>query len=364
MENLCSGGLNIGGLLAKVPIIQGGMGVCISLSGLASAVANEGGIGVIATPGIAMRDPEMDAKFLETNNKCLAEEIRKAKKATKGIIGVNIMMALSNFSELVKTSIAEGVDVIFSGAGLPMDLPDYLKGSKKTKLVPIVSSERAAKIIMKRWKDRYSYTPDGFVVEGPKAGGHLGFRPEDIFNDDFTLEKLVVNVLGEVKKFEKENNVKIPVIAGGGIFTGEDIHKFLKLGASGVQMATRFVTTHECDASEKFKEMYLNCKEEDIIIVKSPVGMPGRVIRNEFINAVNKGLKQPFSCPYKCIITCDVVNAPYCIAKSLVNAAYGKLDDGFAFAGANAYRCKKMYSVRELIDELMSECKAAAEKDK
>ncbi len=356
-------GLNIGGKVSRVPIIQGGMGVCISLSGLAAAVANEGGVGVIATPGIAMHEADLGSDFTNSNNRILRKEIQKAKQLTKGVIGVNIMMALSNFGELARVSIEEGVDVIFSGAGLPLDLPGYLKGSTQTKLVPIVSSERAARIILKRWKERFNYIPDAFVVEGPRAGGHVGFRVEDITDPEYALEKLTVNVLAEVKKFEELYKVKIPVIAGGGVFTGADIYKFLKLGAAGVQMASRFVTTYECDASEEFKQMYINSKEEDIMIIKSPVGMPGRVIRNEFINEVNRGEKQPFKCPYKCIVTCDVVNAPYCIAESLTNAANGNLSKGFAFAGANAYRCKKMYHVKDLIAELMSEANEAARLD-
>ncbi len=355
--------LNIGGKVARVPIIQGGMGVCISLSGLAAAVANEGGIGVIATPGIAMHEADLDHDFTNANNRILRKEIQKARQLTKGVIGVNIMVALSNFGELAKVSIEEGIDVIFSGAGLPMDLPGYLKGSTQTKLVPIISSERAARIILKRWKERFNYIPDAFVVEGPRAGGHVGFRLEEITDPEFSLESLTVKVINEVKKFEELYKVKIPVIVGGGVFTGADIYKFLKLGAAGVQMASRFVTTYECDASEEFKQMYINSKEEDILIIKSPVGMPGRVIRNEFINEVNRGEKQPFKCPYKCIITCDVVNAPYCIAESLLNAAKGNMDKGFAFAGANAYRCKKMYHVNDLIAELMSEANEAARLD-
>jgi len=354
--------LNIGGLIAKVPIIQGGMGVAISLNGLASSVANAGGIGVLATPGIGLNEPDLKEDFIGSNNRALAKEIKKCREKTKGLIGVNIMYALTNYAELSKTAIKEGVDIIFSGAGLPMNLPEFLEGGAKTKLVPIVSSGRAAKILAKRWIDKYNYVPDGFVVEGPMAGGHVGFKLENIDDPEYTLEKLVVEVLKVAKETEKATGKKIPVIAGGGIFTGADIKKFLDLGASGVQMATRFVATDECDADMIFKQAYLDCKEEDMVVIKSPVGMPGRAIKNKFIEDSEKGKKQPFECPFHCIITCDVVNAPYCIALSLLNAQKGEMDHGFAFAGKNAYRVTEIVSVQKLIDSLSEEYSKAVEK--
>lgn len=349
------GNLKIGDLAAKLPIIQGGMGVGISLSGLASAVANEGGIGVISTAAIGMLEPDFLANYLEANTRALKKEIRKARELTKGILGVNIMVALTNFADMVKTAIKEGIDIIFSGAGLPLNLPHFIKGTKKTKLVPIVSSGRAASIIFRRWLKKYNYLPDAIVVEGPMAGGHLGFKEEHINDPEYSLEKLIPEVIKEVGLFEEKYKKPIPVIAAGGIYTGEDIYKFLQLGASGVKMSTRFVTTYECDASIKFKKAYINSKEEDIVIIKSPVGMPGRVIRNKFIDDVNKGEKKPFKCPYHCIITCDFKNCPYCIALALTNAKMGNLEEGFAFAGENAYRTKEIISVKELINSLLEE---------
>ncbi len=349
------GKLKIGDLTAKLPIIQGGMGVGISLSRLASAVANEGGIGVISTAAIGMLEPDFLTNYLEANTRALKKEIRKARELTKGILGVNILVALSNFADLVRTAIEEGIDIIFSGAGLPINLPQFLKRTKKTKLVPIVSSGRAASIISRRWLKKYNYLPDAIVVEGPMAGGHLGFKEEQINNPEYSLEKLIPEVIKEVKLFEEKYKKPIPVIAAGGIYTGEDIYKFLQLGASGVKMSTRFVTTYECDASIKFKKAYINSKEEDIVIIKSPVGMPGRVIRNKFIDDVNKGEKKPFKCPYHCIITCDIKNCPYCIALALTNAKMGNLEEGFAFAGENAYRTKEIISVKELINSLLEE---------
>lgn len=348
-------GFNIGELTAKLPIIQGGMGVGISLSGLASAVANEGGIGVIATAGMGMLDPNFSGDFLGANIRVLKKEIKKAREMTHGILGVNIMVALSNFADMARTAIEEGVDVIFSGAGLPLNLPEFLEGTKKTKLVPIVSSARAARIIFKRWIERYNYVPDAVVVEGPLAGGHLGFKAEQIVDPDYSLENLIPQVVNEVNIFEEKYQRTIPVIAAGGINSGADINRFIQLGAAGVQMATRFVTTHECDAALEFKKTYLDLKQEDLVIIKSPVGLLGRAIKNSFINDVDTGKTKPFHCPYHCIISCDYKQSPYCIALALINACRGKLKQGFAFSGANAYRTKEIVSVKNLINSLLAE---------
>jgi len=356
--------LKIGNLVAKIPIIQGGMGVGISLSGLASAVANAGGIGVIATAGIGMLEPNFAKNFTEANKRALRKEIRKAKKITEGIIGVNIMVALTDFYEMLKVSVEEGVDLVLLGAGLPLRnlkvlLPDKLK-EINTKVVPIISSSRAAKIIFQYWQKNYNHVPDAVVVEGPLAGGHLGFKKEQINNPDFTLDKILPQVISEIKPFEQHFSKSIPVIAAGGIYTGEDIYKFMQLGAQGVQMATRFVATHECDASIKFKETYIKCKNEDLTIIDSPVGLPGRAIRNKFLEEVSIGVRKPFKCPWKCLMTCNFKKAPYCIALALTNAQQGKLKDGFAFAGANAHRVDKIISVKELIATLLEEYKKAS----
>jgi nitronate monooxygenase len=346
--------LHIGDLIAKIPIVQGGMGVGISLSGLASAVANEGGIGVIAAAMIGMGESDIGSNPLEANIRALKNEIRKARRLTKGLLGVNIMVALTHFSHLVVAAIEEGIDFIFSGAGLPLDLPKYLNKSSRPKLVPIVSSGRAAEVLCKKW-ERFSRLPDAFVVEGPMAGGHLGLKPEQIFAPEFTLENLVHEVLAAVRPFEEKHGKAIPVIAAGGIYTGADIHKFLKMGAAGVQMATRFVATHECDAAMAFKQAYLNAAEEDIVIIQSPVGLPGRAINNEFLEAVKRGEKIPFTCPYHCIRTCDHRKSPYCIALALIQAKKGNLKRGFVFSGQNAYRVDRIISVKELIGSLVQE---------
>ncbi|HDL60340.1 MAG TPA: nitronate monooxygenase [candidate division WOR-3 bacterium] len=352
--------LRIGELQAKIPIIQGGMSVGISLSGLASAVANEGGIGVIGAAGIGMLEPDFSTNFKEANKRALRKEIRKARKMTKGIIGVNLMVALSDFDELLLVVIEEGVDLVFLGAGLPLKVPfDGLKKAS-TKVVPIVSSARAASIIFRYWTKRYNHVPDAVVVEGPLAGGHLGFKKEQINDPNYSLEKIVKEVISVIKVFEEQFNKKIPVIAAGGIYSGTDIYRFIRMGASGVQMATRFVATHECDADIKFKEAYINCRKEDLIIIDSPVGLPGRAIRNKFLDEVSSGMRKPFKCPWKCLKTCDFRKTPYCIALALTNAKRGNLDEGFAFAGANAYKVDKIVSVKELIETLLMEYEKAA----
>ncbi len=356
--------LRIGNLEAKVPIIQGGMAVGISLSGLASAVANAGGIGVIGTAGIGMLESELAKNFTEANKRALRKVIRKAKKMTKGIIGVNIMVALSDFHDMVKVVVEEEADLVFSGAGLPLRglevlVPDKLK-KVKTKFVPIVSSSRAAKIIFQYWQKNYNYLPDAVVVEGPLAGGHLGFKKEQIDDPNFALEKILPEVISVIRPFEKEFDKNIPVIAAGGIYTGADIYKYIQLGAQGVQMATRFVATHECDASIKFKEAYLKCQKNDLTIIDSPVGLPGRAVKNKFLEEVSSGVRKPFKCPWKCLKTCDFKKAPYCIALALNNAKKGKLEGGFAFAGSNAYRVDKIISVKELMTNLSEEYEKAS----
>jgi nitronate monooxygenase len=354
--------LVIGDKIAPLPIIQGGMGVGISLSGLASAVASVGGIGVIASAGIGMFERDFYTNFLEANTRALRREIREAKLLTDGILGLNIMVAFSNYGDLVRVAIEEEIDVIFSGAGLPMTMPQYLNGNSRTKLVPIISSGRAAGLICKRWLSRYDYLPDAVVVEGPKAGGHLGFSQAQIFDPAFALEKLVPEVVEEVRGFSAQYGKPIPVIAAGGIYTGADIRAIMELGADAVQMGTRFVATHECDADFLFKQAYIDAKPEDIIIINSPVGMPGRAIRNQYLNDVSAGIKKPYKCPYHCILTCDYKNSPYCIAHALMSAKRGRFNSGFAFAGANVHRVSEIVSVQELVATLVAEYEQSGEK--
>ena len=356
--------LKIGNLTARIPIIQGGMGVGISMSSLASAVANEGGVGVISCAGLGLIYRNTAKDYMEACIIGLREEIKKAREKSNGLIGVNIMMALTNFGDMVKTSIAEKVDVIFAGAGLPMDLPKYITADCTTKLVPIVSSARAARIICEKWKNLYNYLPDLVVVEGPKAGGHLGFKANQIEDENFSIQKLIPEVVKEVAIFEEKYNQEIPVIAAGGIYTGEDMYNIMQLGAKGVQMSSRFVPTDECDADIKFKETYINASENDVEIIQSPVGMPGRALKGEFLEKVKQGLTAPKSCPYNCLHTCDYKKVPYCIIVTLYNAYQGKMDKGYAFAGSNAYRSTKISSVKEVVDSITSEYNQAEKEAK
>lgn len=349
----------IGDIEITLPIIQGGMGVGVSLSGLASAVANEGGVGVISCAGLGLIHTG-HGNFLQNNLWGLREEVRLAREKTNGVIGVNIMVALSNYADLVRTAIAENVDIIFSGAGLPLNLPSYQTADSRTKLVPIVSSARAAKIICDKWYTEYDYLPDAIVVEGPKAGGHLGFKQEQIFDESYSLEQLLPEVVKTVAIY-KDMKI-IPVIAAGGISSGKDIYRFIEMGASAVQMGSLFVTTDECDASEVFKQVYVTAQEEDLQIIKSPVGMPGRAIKGEFLDRVAAGLEIPKDCPVHCIRTCDYTKSPYCIMKALFNAAKGNMKKGYAFAGINAHLAQKISSVKEVVAILEMEF-AAAEKE-
>lgn len=354
-------GLKIGDKISKYPIIQGGMGVGVSGYRLAGNVAKEGGIGIISSADIGYREPDFETNTVEANLRAIDKEIDEARKISpKGIIGVNIMVAVNNYKEMVEEVVKKGIDLVISGAGLPKDLPEYVKGTK-TKIAPIISSARAAKLIMKHWISKYNYVPDMVVIEGPEAGGHLGFKKEELSEENKpTLEKITKEVLEEVRKVEKETQKEIPVIVAGGIFDGKDIAKFIKSGASGVQMATRFVATNECDASEEFKQSYINAKKEDVKIIKSPVGLPGRAIRNNFIKKVEKENIKVKKC-LRCIRTCKAVDIPYCITRALVNAVRGDMDNGLIFCGSNVYKIDKIVSVHELMQELVSETKLCLE---
>ncbi|GKX65393.1 NAD(P)H-dependent flavin oxidoreductase [Inconstantimicrobium mannanitabidum] len=351
--------LKIKDLEVKVPIIQGGMGVGISLSGLASAVANEGGIGVISAAQVGFKEHDFLENTKEANIRALKKEIARAKElAPKGVIGVNIMVAMNDYDDFVKIAAEAGADVIISGAGLPTDLPKLVEGSN-TKIAPIVSSGKAAKIMCKLWHERFSRLPDFVVVEGPEAGGHLGFKLNELeVRTDDTLEHIVQDVLNVVKEFEHKFDVKIPVIAAGGIYTGADIARFLKLGASGVQMGTRFICTEECDADVEYKNAFINCNKEDIQLVKSPVGMPGRAIRNKFIEQASEGNIKVTKC-FRCIRKCNPATTVYCISRALINAAEGDVDNALLFTGSNGYRNDKIVTVKELMNELVSEVEQA-----
>ncbi len=343
--------LIIGDLKIEVPIVQGGMGIGISLSSLASSVSSYGGLGVIAVAGIGFLENDFSSNPLAANLRALKKHISIAKEKSHGApIGVNIMTALNHYGEFVKCCVESGVDIIFSGAGLPIHLPELVEGSK-TKIAPIVSSEKAADIIMKMWQRRYNRLPDAIVVEGPKAGGHLGFSPDEL-ETEIDFSTAIQAIIHLVKQYEQKWNLPIPTIVGGGIFDKDDVQNCFDLGASGVQVSTKFVTTEECDAHENFKNAYVRAKKEDIGIVKSPVGMPGRAIFNEFMkNTLEK--KQPISNCVSCITKCDKKTIPYCITTALINSAKGNVAEGLIFCGENAWKLDKITTVKEVFNTLL-----------
>lgn len=343
--------LVIGDLVAKIPVIQGGMGVGISLSGLAGAVAKAGGIGIISTAQIGFRKSNYDNEPQKCNLEAIGEEISKAKEiADGGIVGVNIMVATTDYEQYVKAAVAAGADIIISGAGLPMNLPELVLGSN-TKIAPIVSSKKAASVIVRQWTKKYNRFPDMIVIEGPKAGGHLGFSMEELnlfAREDYDTQ--VKEIIEYIREVEKENNVLIPVVVGGGVYDRDDMDRYISYGAFGVQIGTRFVATNECDADIRYKEAYVKATLQDVVIIKSPVGMPGRAIKNEFLERVLKGERIMGKCR-KCVKNCKPAETPYCISQALINAAIGKVEEGLIFCGENVHRIKEIVSVESIIKE-------------
>lgn len=354
--------LNIGGLKVRVPIVQGGMGVCVSLSGLAAAVANEGGVGIISAVGIGMTEPGYRKNFRESNIIALRKEIRKARAMSNGVIGVNIMMAVSDFDDLLRVSIEEKIDVVIVGAGLFMHNPAEFNCD--TKFIPKVSSARVARLIFRYWSEKFNRVPDAIVVEGPLCGGHVGFAKDDIMSSKYSLATIVQDVVKEIEPYEQKYGIEIPVIAGGGIYDGHDMYNIMQAGARGVKMGTRFVTTNEYDVSDAFKQNYINCTEDDITLISSPVGLPGRVISNQFVREIQSGMQKPVKCPWKCLKTCDFNKVPFCIAEALFNAAQGDFEHGFSFAGSNAWKADKIMSVKDTINEIISEYELEEKKAK
>ena len=367
--------LVIGKLKAVRPVIQGGMGVGISLSSLAGAAAKAGGIGIISTAQIGFSRPDFKKNPMEANLKAIHTELEKARKiAPEGILGFNIMVATKEYAKYVKEAVKAGADVIISGAGLPIDMPKFVKeaegredcSSRRTMIAPIVSSVKSAMVICRMWDRKYQTAPDFVVVEGPRAGGHLGFSREQLTEygadtdhvaetyDEGKYDSEIRGIIDLVKSFAEKYGKKIPVISAGGVFDHKDVLHHLALGADGVQVGTRFVTTEECDAPMAYKKAYLDAGQEDIVIVKSPVGMPGRAIKNKFLEQVSKGPLKVEWC-FQCLEHCNPAQVPYCITKALINAAEGRIDDALLFCGSNACRCEKIETVEDVMKELCGE---------
>lgn len=351
------------------------MGVGVSRSSLAGAVAAAGGVGVISTAQIGYDEEDFAWDPSGANLRAIKKHIVKARELAMdklgkcaGLIGVNVMVALKHYREHVRAAVEAGADVVICGAGLPMDLPELVEGSD-TKISPIVSSVRACKLILKQWDKKYHRTADFIVVEGPAAGGHLGFHPEKLqeygyMGDMETVQKQKAHELeqseadGEIRniveckrEFEEKYDCHIPVIMAGGIFDHADVEHAFSLGAEGVQVASRFVATYECDASDAFKQAYLDAKEEDVVIIQSPVGLPGRAVHNTFVDRTREG-RCPIRKCYQCLEKCDPSKVPYCITKALTDSVRGDIENGLVFCGGNVGRIDHMMHVSELMQEL------------
>lgn len=370
--------LVIGDLKIEKPVIQGGMGVGISLHRLAGAVAKAGGMGLISTAQIGFREPDFKTNFVEANLRAIRNEFKKAREiAPEGAIGFNIMVATKHYDMWVKEAVKAGADAIISGAGLPVSLPEYAEAAyeemkamgkkflRRTKLAPIVSTAKAATVICKMWDRKYHRVPDFVVVEGPLAGGHLGFTKEQLaqYGADSTdvetsynqaaYDEEVKAIMKVVKGYEDKYETHIPVVTAGGIYTHENVKHQFELGAEGVQVATRFVTTEECDAPDAYKQTYIEASKEDIVITQSPVGMPGRAILNPFLKKIKEGERPAIKSCFQCLEHCDIKTIPYCITRALVNAAEGDEDAALLFCGSNAFRSDRIETVEEVMNALL-----------
>ena len=355
--------LKIGKYTIEIPIIQGGMGIGISWDRLAGTVSKYGALGVISGVGTGYyKNKNFSQKNIadrpyETMNFYSKEALNEIVKNARKICGdkplaCNILYAINDYGRVVRDACEAGVNIIITGAGIPSDMPKYAQDFPDVALVPIVSSARALRIIVKKWK-RYNRLPDAVILEGPLSGGHQGFTYEQCFQEEYQLENLVKPVVEEAKKYGD-----IPVIAAGGIWDKNDIDRVMGLGASGVQMGTRFIGTYECDAHENFKKVLINAKKEDIILMKSPVGYPARGIRTKLHEDMEKGTAPKIACISNCVTPChrgeEAKAVGFCIADRLSDAYEGKEETGLFFSGSNGYRIEKLVSVKELLDKLVN----------
>ena len=345
--------LTIGKKTAHIPIVQGGMGVGISRSRLAGAVAKAGGIGIISSAQIGYDEPDFEKDVQNCNIRAIKKHVQLAKaQADQGLVGVNVMVALQHYADHVKAATEAGADLIVCGAGLPVDLPELVEDSD-IGIVPIVSSRKSASVLLRMWDKKYKRTADMLVIEGPLAGGHLGFSFDQLNNlSSLNYDQEIKEILEEKKIYEQKYSKNIPVVAGGGIFDSSHVQHIMDLGVNGVQVATRFVATEECDASPAYKQAYIQASEKDIAIIKSPVGMPGRAIRNAFIRRIEKE-QIPIEHCFHCIKKCIPAKIPYCITQALIHAVKGDLENGLIFCGANVGKIKEITTVPNLIKELM-----------
>lgn len=346
--------IKIGNKTVKYPIIQGGMGVGVSLGGLSGAVAKEGAMGTVSSVAIGFREKDFYKNPLKANKRALKKELEKAREISegRGLVGTNIMVAINDYEEMVKAAVREKADYIISGAGLPLNLPE-LVGEEDILIAPIVSSLKAFKLIIKVWSKRYNRLPDFLIVEGTGAGGHLGFKMDEITNGQ-TLEEIAAEIVKEVEKINKETGAEIPIFVAGSVYDGYDLKRFRELGVTGLQIGTRFIATDECDAHPNFKDLIVNSTKKDLLIIESPVGMPGRAIKNKFLEDI-KFNRRPSNRCINCLKTCNPRETPYCILDSLINAANGDIENGLFFSGSNVHRVNEIVSVKNIIEKIIKE---------
>lgn len=354
--------MKLGNRELALPLIQGGMGVGVSMGGLAGAVAAEGAMGTLSTANAGWNEPDFAAHPQQANLRALRREVQRAKRlaAGAGLVAVNAMVATRQYADSVRTALGAGADAIVSGAGLPLELP-ALAESFEALLAPIVSGPRAAQLICRTWAKRYGRVPDFVVLEGCQAGGHLGFEEADLLSGRCTpLSRLIPEVLAALRPFEEKFGRAIPLFCAGGVATGAEMARCTRLGAAGAQLATRFIATEECDASQGYKDVLLAARPEDLRIIHSPVGMPGRAVNSPLVQRLAAGMRQsPAHCS-GCIKSCRPAETPFCITHALIEAVKGNWEEGLFFSGSRVDLVDRMRTVPDLIDELMKEWRALA----
>ena len=354
--------MKLGNRELALPLIQGGMGVGVSMGGLAGAVAAEGAMGTLSTADAGWNEPDFATHPQQANLRALRREVQRAKRlaAGAGLVAVNAMVATRQYADSVRTALEAGADAIVSGAGLPLELPALAEGFE-TLLAPIVSGPRAAQLICRTWAKRYGRVPDFVVLEGCQAGGHLGFEEADLLSGRCTpLSRLIPEVLAALRPFEEKFGRAIPLFCAGGVATGAEMARCTRLGAAGAQLATRFIATEECDASQGYKDVLLAARPEDLRIIHSPVGMPGRAVNSPLVQRLAAGMRQPPAHCSGCIKSCRPAETPFCITHALIEAVKGNWEEGLFFSGSRVDLVDRMRTVPDLIDELMKEWRALA----
>jgi len=346
--------LKIRNLVSEFPVIQAGMGVRIGSAELAAASANAGGYGTIASVGLGDENHTDITNYFDHCSQALAELIRQARKATVGKkpIGINAMVALGNYSQVIKTAVEEKVDFIISGAGLPLNLPEFV-GDADIALIPVISSGRAFEVVVKTWLRKYNRRPDAVIVEGPRCGGHLGFSMDQIENPETcSLDKLLVEVKEVSARYDMPD---LPTLAAGEVACRADVENFIRMGYDGVQIGTYFITAEESGIDEKSKQVFINATNDDIVIIKSPVGLPVRVIKTKLVQKVLAGERTQFTCPYRCLRSCNPAKSLFCIARALMATWHGDVDNGLYMCGCNLNAVRKIFPVKEFFDTLKGE---------